>query len=159
VKPGTKNVALIWWESSSRSSRGTPVSGGVWCICDIEYFHTDDQRVVPWILGSINPIQLSKFDVEQYLEACRGFTTDEWIDLLMRSIGFNPELFSRRGKFFQLVRLIQFVERNYNLIELGPKGTRKSHIFSEFSPTGCSSPAARSPSPSSSSTTPTGASA
>jgi ATP-dependent Lon protease len=110
--------------------------GGVWCICDIEYFHTEDQRVVPWILGSIKPIQLSKFNVEQYLEARRGFTTDEWIDLLMQSIGFNPELFSRRGKFFQLVRLIPFVERNYNLIELGPKGTGKSHIFSEFSPHG-----------------------
>jgi len=110
--------------------------GGVWCICDIEYFHTDDQRVVPWILGSIKPIQLSRFDVDQYLESRRGFTTDEWIDLIMQSIGFNPEMFSRRGKFFQLVRLIPFVERNYNLVELGPKGTGKSHIFSEFSPHG-----------------------
>ena len=110
--------------------------GGVWCICDIEYFHSDDQRAAPWILGSIKPIQLSKFDVDQYLAARRGFTTDEWIDLLMQSIGFNPEMFSRRGKFFQLVRLIPFVERNYNLIELGPKGTGKSHIFSEFSPHG-----------------------
>ncbi len=110
--------------------------GGVWCICDIEYFHSDDQRMVPWILGSIKPIQLSKFDVDQYLEARRGFNTEEWIDLLMQSIGFNPEMFSRRGKFFQLVRLIPFVERNYNLVELGPKGTGKSHIFSEFSPHG-----------------------
>ena len=110
--------------------------GGVWCICDIEYFHSDDQRVVPWILGSIKPIQLSKFDVDQYLEARRGFNTEEWIDLLLQSIGFNPAMFSRRGKFFQLVRLIPFVERNYNLVELGPKGTGKSHIFSEFSPHG-----------------------
>jgi len=110
--------------------------GGVWCISDIEYFHSDDQRFVPWILGSIKPIQLSKFDVDQYLEARRGFNTSEWIDLLMQSIGFNPATFSRRGKFFQLVRLIPFVERNYNLVELGPKGTGKSHIFSEFSPHG-----------------------
>lgn len=110
--------------------------GGVWCICDIEYFHSDDQRMVPWILGSIKPIQLSKFDVDQYLEARRGFHTEEWIDLLMQSIGFNPEMFGKRGKFFQLVRLIPFVERNYNLVELGPKGTGKSHIFSEFSPHG-----------------------
>jgi len=108
----------------------------VWCICDIEYFHSDDQRVVPWILGSIKPIQLSKFDVDQYLEARRGFNTTEWIDLLLQSIGFNPELFTRRSKFFQLVRLIPFVERNYSLVELGPKGTGKSHIFSEFSPHG-----------------------
>lgn len=110
--------------------------GGVWCICDIEYFHSDDQRFVPWILGSIKPIQLSKFDADQYLEARRGFNTEEWIDLLMQSIGFNPEMFSKRGKFHQLVRLIPFVERNYNLVELGPKGTGKSHIFSEFSPHG-----------------------
>lgn len=110
--------------------------GGVWCICDIEYFHSDDRWEVPWNLGSIKPIQLSKFDVEQYLEARRGFNTEEWIDLLIQSIGFNPAIFSRRGKLFQLVRLIPFVERNYNLVELGPKGTGKSHIFSEFSPHG-----------------------
>lgn len=110
--------------------------GGVWCICDIDYLHSDDQRVAPWILGSIKPIQLSKFDVDQYLESRRGFTTDEWIDLLMQSIGFNPEMFSRRGKLIQLVRLVPFVERNYNLVELGPKGTGKSHIYSEFSPHG-----------------------
>ncbi len=123
-------------ESATIKAHPKLLVGGVWCICDIEYFYTDDARVVPWVLGSLKPIQLSKFDVEQYLEARRGFTTDEWIDLLMQSIGFNPELFTRRGKFFQLVRLIPFVERNYNLVELGPKGTGKSHIFSEFSPHG-----------------------
>ncbi|SBT52807.1 BREX system Lon protease-like protein BrxL [Micromonospora auratinigra] len=110
--------------------------GGVWCICDIEYFHSEDAWVVPWILGSIKPIQLSNFDFEGYLAARRDFTTDEWIDLLVQSIGFNPELFGRRAKLIQLVRLIPFVERNYNLVELGPKGTGKSHIFSEFSPHG-----------------------
>lgn len=110
--------------------------GGVWCICDIEYFHSDNAGVVPWILGSIKPIQLSNFDFEGYVAARREFTTDEWIDLLIQSIGFNPELFGRRAKLIQLVRLIPFVERNYNLVELGPKGTGKSHIFSEFSPHG-----------------------
>ncbi|MCR2791695.1 BREX system Lon protease-like protein BrxL [Microbacterium sp. zg.Y625] len=112
------------------------LTGGVWCICDIEYFHSEDQRVVPWILGSIKPIQLSNFDFEGYLAARREFTTDEWINLLIQSIGFNPEMFGRRAKLIQLVRLIPFVERNYNLVELGPKGTGKSHIFSEFSPHG-----------------------
>jgi ATP-dependent Lon protease len=110
--------------------------GGVWCVCDIEYFHSDDGRVVPWILGSIKPIQLSNFDFDGYLTARSAFTTDEWIDLLIQSIGFNPELFGRRAKLIQLVRLIPFVERNFNLVELGPKGTGKSHIFSEFSPHG-----------------------
>lgn len=110
--------------------------GGVWCICDIEYMHTDNARVVPWILGSIKPIQLSSFDVESFMAARRAFSTDEWIDLIIQSIGFNPDLFGRRAKLLQLVRLIPFVERNYNLVELGPKGTGKSHIFSEFSPHG-----------------------
>jgi len=110
--------------------------GGVWCMCDIEYFHSDDSRVVPWILGSLKPIQMSSFDYPGYIEARREFTTDEWIDLLIQSIGFNPEMFGRRGKLLQLIRLIPFVERNYNLVELGPKGTGKSHIFSEFSPHG-----------------------
>ena len=130
---GIKGVIV---ESPTIKAHPKLLVGGVWCICDIEYLHSDDQRVVPWILGSIKPIQLSKFDFEQYLAARREFTTDEWIDLLMQSIGFNPEMFSRRGKFIQLVRLIPFVERNYNLVELGPKGTGKSHIFSEFSPHG-----------------------
>jgi ATP-dependent Lon protease len=110
--------------------------GGVWCICDIEYSHSDNPRVVPWILGSIKPIQLSNFDFEGYVAARREFTTNEWVDLLIQSIGFNPELFGRRAKIIQLVRLIPFAERNYNLVELGPKGTGKSHIFSEFSPHG-----------------------
>jgi ATP-dependent Lon protease len=110
--------------------------GGVWCICDIEYQHSENTRVVPWILGSIKPIQLSNFDFDGYIASRREFTTDEWIDLLIQSIGFNPELFGRRAKLIQLVRLIPFVERNYNLVELGPKGTGKSHIFSEFSPHG-----------------------
>lgn len=110
--------------------------GGVWCICDIEYLPSDDGKVVPWILGSLKPIQMSSFDYEGYLAARERFTTEEWIDLLIQSIGFNPEMFGRRAKLLQLVRLIPFVERNYNLIELGPKGTGKSHIFSEFSPHG-----------------------
>lgn len=110
--------------------------GGVWCICDIEYFHSDDQRVVPWILGSLKPIQVAGVDINHYYEARKAFTTDEWIDLLMQSIGLNPEQFNERGKLIALTRLIPFVERNYNVVELGPKGTGKSHTFSEFSPNG-----------------------
>ena len=109
---------------------------GVWCIADVEYMYTDDRDNSPWILDTIKPIQLSRFDFDVYLAARREFTTEEWIDLIMQSIGFNPEMFDHRGKLLQLVRLIPFCERNYNLIELGPKGTGKSHIYSEFSPHG-----------------------
>ena len=110
--------------------------GGVWCIADLEYEFTEDKSVSPWILSSLKPIQLSHFDFDGYLEARARFSTDEWIDLLVQSIGFNPEMFGKRSKLTQLVRLIPYCERNYNLIELGPKGTGKSHIYSEFSPHG-----------------------
>jgi len=110
--------------------------GGVWCIADLEYEFTEDKSASPWILSSLKPIQLSHFDFDGYIEARKQFTTDEWIDLLVQSIGFNPEMFGKRSKLTQLVRLIPFCERNYNLIELGPKGTGKSHIYSEFSPHG-----------------------
>ena len=109
---------------------------GVWCICDIEYQFTEDKNATPWILATLKPIQLAHFDFEAYLEARRQFALDEWIDLLVQSMGFHPGRFGRRSKLIQLIRLIPFCERNYNLIELGPKGTGKSHIFSEFSPHG-----------------------
>ena len=109
---------------------------GVWCIADIEYEFTEDKNASPWILSTLKPIQLSRFDFDSYVEARKQFTTDEWIDLLTQSIGFNPEMFGKRSKLTQLIRLIPFCERNYNLIELGPKGTGKSHIYSEFSPHG-----------------------
>jgi len=110
--------------------------GGVWCIADLEYDFTEDKSSSPWILSTLKPIQLSHFDFEGYVEARKQFTTDEWIDLLVHSIGFNPEMFGKRSKLTQLTRLIPYCERNYNLIELGPKGTGKSHIYSEFSPHG-----------------------
>lgn len=109
---------------------------GVWSIADLEYEYSEDTRQSPYVLESLKPIQLSHFDFDGYLEARKAFTTEEWIDLLVQSMGFNPELFGTRSKLTQLVRLIPFCERNYNLIELGPKGTGKSHIFSEFSPHG-----------------------
>lgn len=109
---------------------------GVWCIADLEYSHCEDKDVSPWILSSLKPIQMSHFDYGSFLEARKAFSTDEWIDLLIQSIGFSPDYFGRRSKLIQLTRLIPFVERNYNLIELGPKGTGKSHIYSEFSPHG-----------------------
>jgi len=105
---------------------------GVWCIADVEYEPSEDKRVCPWILDTLKPIQLSHFDFDVYVEARKKFNTEEWIDLLLQSIGFNPEMFGNRSKLLQLVRLIPFCERNYNLIELGPKGTGKSHIYSEF---------------------------
>lgn len=129
-------ISKVLIDSGTVKTHPKLLVGGVWCIADIEYDYTEDKNVTPWILGSMKPIQLSHFDYDAYLEARNGFTTDEWIDLLFQTVGFDPEMFGRRSKLIQLMRLIPFVERNYNLIELGPKGTGKSHIFSEFSPHG-----------------------
>lgn len=109
---------------------------GIWCIADVEYEHSEESGSIPWALDSLKPIQLSNFDFYAYVTARDEFSTDEWIDLLIQTIGFDPEKLGRRGKMMQLLRLIPFIERNYNLIELGPKGTGKSHVYSEFSPHG-----------------------
>ena len=130
---GIKKVLI---DSSTVKKHPKLLVGGVWVIADIEYEHTEDKDAVPWILGSLKPIQMSHFDYEGYVEARKQFTLDEWIDVLMQSIGFDPQYFGERSKLTQLIRLIPFCERNYNLIELGPKGTGKSHIYSEFSPHG-----------------------
>jgi ATP-dependent Lon protease len=110
--------------------------GGVWCIAELSYQPSEDPKDEPWHLESLKPIQIAHVDVEQFLAARKEFTTEEWMDVLLQSMGFNPEMFSRRGKLILLVRLVPYCERNYNLIELGPKGTGKSHIYSEFSPHG-----------------------
>lgn len=130
---GLKQVLI-----DSRTVKAHPklLVSGIWCIAELEYEFTDDKSASPWILSTLKPIQLSHLDFDSYVEARKQFTTDEWIDLLIQSVGFNPEMFGKRSKLTQLIRLIPFCERNYNLIELGPKGTGKSHIYSEFSPHG-----------------------
>ncbi|SMX49933.1 BREX system Lon protease-like protein BrxL [Maliponia aquimaris] len=130
---GIKKVAV---DSGTVKKHPKLLVTGVWCIADVQYEFNEDARTSPWILETTKPIQIANVDYESYKAAREKFTKDEWIDLLMQSIGFNPEAFGRRSKLLQLMRLIPFVERNYNLIELGPKGTGKSHIYSEFSPHG-----------------------
>lgn len=110
--------------------------GGIWCITEISYEVSEDRKGSPWQIESLKPIQVSKADHEEYIKARAKFSTEEWLELLMQTIGFKPEMFSRRGKLLQLIRLVPYCERNYNLLELGPKGTGKSHIYAEFSPHG-----------------------
>ena len=130
---GIKKVAV---DSGTVKAHPKLLVTGVWSIADVQYEFSEDARISPWILEAIKPIQIAKVDFESFKKARAAFTTDEWIDILMQSIGFDPEAFGRRSKLLQLMRLIPFVERNYNMIELGPKGTGKSHIYSEFSPHG-----------------------
>lgn len=130
---GIKNVLI---ESDIIKKHPKLLVGGVWCIATLEYQAHEEKDISPWILNSLKPIQMSSFDYEEYLEARQKFSKDEWINALIQSIGFNPAEFGHRNKLLQLTRLIPYCERNYNLIELGPKGTGKSHIYTEFSPHG-----------------------
>ena len=108
---------------------------GVWCIVSMGFDHSRDAEC-RWIIEDLKPIQVSGINLGEYVEARKDFTTEEWMDVLMHSIGLNPEFFNRRGKLIQLSRLIAHVENNYNFIELGPKQTGKSHIFRHLSPHG-----------------------
>jgi ATP-dependent Lon protease len=112
------------------------LSEGVWSLINMAYMVVEEKNTLPWIIESVKPIQIANVDIQEYKEQRSEFSTEEWMDLLMQSIGLNPESFSTRSKFIQLSRLIPFTENNYNFIELGPKGTGKSHIFSELSPHG-----------------------
>lgn len=106
---------------------------GVWSIIKINYLSGEDVRM-RWEIQSLKPIQISNIDLDEYIEQRAKFTTDEWIDLLMHTVGLNPESLNRREKFICLARLLPHIENNFNLIELGPKGTGKSHVYQEFSP-------------------------
>lgn len=112
------------------------LEGGVWCQIDIEFRSEEDgdSKTRPFYITEIRPIQIAAFDIQDYVSGREQFTTDEWIDLLIRSIGFEPEFFSKRTKLLMLMRLVPMVERNYNLIELGPRGTGKSYVFRDLSP-------------------------
>ena len=112
------------------------LSSGVWCILTMGYVSTDEKKATPWVVEQIKPIQISNIDVEEFKSVRNQFTTDEWMDLLLQTMGLNPDEFTKRSKLLQITRLVPFVENNYNLIELGPKGTGKSHVFSELSPHG-----------------------
>ena len=110
--------------------------GGIWA--QVELIHRFDEEArgkrSPFWIEDMKPIQLASFDLPEYLVSRRQFTSDEWIDLLIRSIGMEPAHFDRRLKLLFLIRLIPLCEQNYNLIELGPRGTGKSYAYQEFTP-------------------------
>lgn len=130
---GIRNVPIS--DRMVMSNKKLLSGGGVWCIIDMDYSHAADTKV-RWLIMDLKPIQVSNIRLEEYKEARVHFEKEEWLDLLMHSIGLNPEFFNFRGKLIQISRLITHVENNFNFIELGPKGTGKSHIFSELSPHG-----------------------
>lgn len=134
--------------------------GGIWCIVKIEYVgldkgggQEDDYDVdifgnkkkkkvrrkrskyeSPFEIDSLKPIQMSNLDLDEIKEARQNFTKDEWIALLLKSAGYEPDALTNKQKFHYLLRFVPFIQKNYNLVELGPRGTGKSHVYSELSP-------------------------
>ncbi len=111
------------------------LSGGIWCIVQMEYFYDEgDKNRVPFIINKLTPVQMPGIDMDEFKKARSEFTTDEWIDLVLRSTGMEPDKFNEREKWLHLARLVPLVENNYNFCELGPRGTGKSHVYKEISP-------------------------
>lgn len=108
---------------------------GVWCIVTLGYLSGDDIKV-RWEIQTLKPIQIANINLQDYIDQRKKFSTDEWIDFLMHTVGLNPDILNRREKLITLARLLPHIENNFNFMELGPKGTGKSHVFQEFSPNG-----------------------
>jgi ATP-dependent Lon protease len=108
--------------------------GGIWCIVTLEYFFEEDQKGTPFLLQELKPIQMPNMDMDELFQARGEFSEEEWIDVLLRSTGMEPTNFKQRVKWHLLARMIPLIENNYNLVELGPRGTGKSHIYKEISP-------------------------
>ena len=110
------------------------LAGGIWSIVNLRYFYEEGQGVSPFILEEIKPIQMPNMDMEPLFEGRRAFTEEQWMDALLRSAGIEPTLFEPRVKWHLIARMIPFVENNYNVCELGPRNTGKSHLYKEISP-------------------------
>lgn len=106
--------------------------GGIWCIVGLEYeFIEEDKNASPIHIRRLTPIQMPHVDIGELKEGRRQFTEDEWLSVMLRSCGYEPDTLSEREKWLLLTRMIPLVENNFNLCELGPRSTGKSHIYKE----------------------------
>ena len=110
--------------------------GGIWCIVQLEYEYNeeDSRNSSPIQIRKLTPIQMPHIDINEVKNGRKEFTKDEWIDIMLRSIGMEPDMCSYREKWLLLARMIPLVENNFNLCELGPRSTGKSHLYKEISP-------------------------
>ena len=109
--------------------------GGIWCIVQLEYEYLEEERnASPILIRKLTPIQMPHIDIEDLKQGRKAFTKEEWITVLLRSIGMEPDEFNEREKWLLLARMLPLVENNFNLCELGPRSTGKSHIYKEISP-------------------------
>ncbi|SMP72040.1 protease Lon-related BREX system protein BrxL [Anoxynatronum buryatiense] len=111
------------------------LAGGIWCILKINYHYDEEiKNSNPFIISSLKPIQMPNMDLNEMMDGRKNFSKDEWIDVLMRSVGMEPTQLEKKVKWHLVARMIPLVENNYNICELGPRGTGKSHIYKEISP-------------------------
>lgn len=110
--------------------------GGIWCIVQLEYEYNEEEKKngYPIQIRKLTPIQMPHVDIEELKEGRKSFTKDEWIDIMLRSIGMEPDELTYREKWLLITRMIPLVENNFNLCELGPRSTGKSHLYKEISP-------------------------
>lgn len=110
--------------------------GGIWCIVqlDYEFFEEEKKNGYPIQIRKLTPIQMPHIDIDDLKAGRKAFTKDEWMDVLLRSIGMEPDELTVREKWLLILRMVPLVENNYNLCELGPRSTGKSHLFKEISP-------------------------
>jgi len=110
--------------------------GGIWCIVQLEYEYNEEDKKngYPIQIRKLTPIQMPHIDIDELKNGRQAFTKDEWIDILLRSIGMEPDELSYREKWLLITRMLPLVENNFNLCELGPRSTGKSHLYKEISP-------------------------
>lgn len=108
--------------------------GGIWCIIDMEYLYDENSKGSPFTIASLKPIQMPATDMDDYVDGRKHFTLTEWIEVICRSVGMEPSTLDEKTRWHLVARMIPFVENNYNLCELGPRGTGKSYVYDELSP-------------------------
>ena len=110
--------------------------GGIWCIVQLNYEYVEEEKKngMPVQIRKLTPIQMPHVEIDELKEGRKHFTEDEWLDIMMRSIGMEPDILSEREKWLLLLRMVPLVENNFNLCELGPRSTGKSHLYKEISP-------------------------
>ena len=129
---GIKGIPI---DESYPSKYDRLLCGGIWCIVQLEYeFIEEDKHASPIHIIRLMPIQMPHVNIDELKAGRKAFTEDEWMDVMMRSIGMEPDKLSEREKWLLLLRMVPLVENNFNLCELGPRSTGKSHIYKEVSP-------------------------
>jgi ATP-dependent Lon protease len=132
LQVGKVHIGQEWLQKFERL-----LAGGIWAVVDLEYDPslTDARNAIrPFVIRQVRPIQLAGVGLSEVRDKRGQMSTPEWKDLVLRSVGLEPSAFTERRKMLYLMRLLPFVERNYNLVELGPRNTGKSYVYRELSP-------------------------